>query len=62
MKVQEQLRREGVMKIRLERLKTPFVKGIVCGGVLIALLFISWRVVLFAAGILLLYFLVCKWK
>lgn len=45
------------VKYLVELLSTPFVKGALCGGILILLLFVSWRFVLLAAGVLALYYL-----
>lgn len=48
------------MKIRLEGLKTPFIQGLLCGGIAVLLLFVSWRLVVLAGGIAAIYFLLRK--
>ncbi len=43
---------------RLEELfRSNFVKGLLCGAILVGLLFVSWRFMLLAGGIAALYFL-----
>ena len=48
------------MKIRWEGIKTPFIQGLLCGGITVVLLFVSWRLVLLAAGLAAIYFLLRK--
>lgn len=42
--------------------RSPFVRGVLFGGILVGLLFLSWKLVLMAVGILLLLFLLWRWN
>lgn len=46
------------MKTLQEFLRSHFVRGLLCGGIAVLLLFTSWRFVLLFAGVAAIYYLV----